>query len=210
MSGQGQHPQRRPTLTSRVSGQFGPIAAPSSLTDLYQAEQIDLIERFEILLSDNKYGKVDFPLRMIPDHELSEFLMPLKQNCGDVVTMEELLRGAKLAKIEHSLDMGMETSFLEESEKCSLEIQRSSAFWREPKDLLLTLAACCLASMTQGWDQVANGNLGWKEEFDIHVDPQDPNKSGAWKFAAVQAIPWFSASILGSYLSDPLSEFLGR
>ena len=161
-------------------------------------------------MRDNKFGIVDFPIRTIPDHELPEYLEPLKHNCGDTVTMEELERGAKLVKMEHSLDIGMDTALLTESEKQSLKIQRSSQFWREPKDLLLTLVACCLASMTQGWDQVANGNLGWKDEWHIVVDPHHPSDSGTWKFGAVQALPWFAASILGSYLSDPLSEYVGR
>lgn len=125
--------------------------------------------------------------------------------------MQELKESAQLAKQEHSLLIGQQVDGLTEAEKISLDIQRSKAFWREPKDLLLTLAACCLASTVQGWDQVANGNLGWTDAFGIQVDPRDPTKrGGTWKFAIVQAVPWFSASILGSYLSDPLSEFTGR
>lgn len=49
-------------------------------------------------MKDNRGGIVDFPLRTIPDHELPGYLEPLKENCGDVVTSEELLRGAILAK----------------------------------------------------------------------------------------------------------------
>ena len=49
-------------------------------------------------MRDNKYGEIDFPLRSIPDHELRDFLMPLKENLGDTVTLDELERGAELAK----------------------------------------------------------------------------------------------------------------
>lgn len=134
--------------------------------------QRDLIKRYESLMKDNKGGIVDSPLRTIPDHELPGYLEPLKAECGDVVTNEELLRGAILAKsmlgpfdqmlldhtetlqVEHSLDVGADTDILTEPERQGLEIQRSSAFWREPKDLLLTLQACCLASMVQGRSSV--------------------------------------------------------
>lgn len=128
-----------------------------------------------------------------------------------LVTLEELVESAKLAKQEHLLDIGQQVDGLTEGEKMALNVQRSKAFWRESKDLLLTLAVCCLASMIQGWDQVANGNLGWTDEFGIELDPRDYSKrADTWKFAIVQAVPWFSASFLGSYLSDPLSEFTGR
>ena len=49
-------------------------------------------------MRDNKYGEIDFPLRGIPDHEMEDFLAPLKESLGDTVTMEELKKGVKLAK----------------------------------------------------------------------------------------------------------------
>ena len=58
---------------------------------------------------------------------------------------------------------------------------------------------------------MANGNLGWIDTLGIQVDPRDPSHNGGTLiFAAVQSVPWFTAAILGSYLSDPLSEFSGR
>lgn len=135
--------------------------------------------------------------------------MPLHRKLKELVTMEELVESAKFAKQERSLAIGRYMDSLTSAEKWSLDIQRSGAFWREPKDLMVTLAACCVGSMVQGWDQAANGNLGWPGEF--RVDSGDPNTRGdTWKFAIVQAAPWFSASILGSCLSDPLSERTGR
>ena len=95
-------------------------------------------------------------------------------------------------------------------EKTSLKIQRSSAFWKEPKELLLTLFACSLASLTQGWDQAANGNLGWPSDFGLNVDINHPNRRDTWIFGGINSIMWFSAAILGSYLSDPISEHIGR
>ena len=111
----------------------------------------------------------------------------------------------------HLLDVGREVAIpLTAAEKHSLEIQRSSAFWKEPKELLLTLFACSLASLTQGWDQAATGNLGWPTEFGVSYDTNNPAGRDTWIFSGIQSIMWFSAAALGSYLSDPLSEHIGR
>ena len=111
----------------------------------------------------------------------------------------------------HLLDLGRAVAIpLTPGEKQSLEIQRSSAFWKEPKDLLLTLFACSLAGLTQGWDQAANGNLGWPADFKLNPDFKHPAGRDVWIFGGIQSIMWFSAAILGSYLSDPISEYIGR
>lgn len=183
---------------------------PQNLELERRPTQDQLILNFDRLLRDNRGGKIDNPIRYIPDDRLREYLEPLRDNCGDAVTMDDLERGAKLAKIEHALDLGMKTPLLTNSERESLKIQRSPAFWREPKDLQITLAVCCMAAMVQGWDQVANGNSGWPRALHKVEDPYEKNNDNTLIFAAVQAIPWFSASILGSYLSDPLSEYVGR
>ena len=115
-----------------------------------------------------------------------------------------------MARIEHSIDFGQGVNYSTTAEKEPLTVQRSSAVWLKPKSFCLTLVACCLASMSQGWEQVANGNSGWPDDFDTSVDHRDPRKrDGTLKFAIAQAVPWFSASILGSFLSAPLSEYTG-
>ncbi|KAL8772478.1 MAG: hypothetical protein Q9209_002430 [Squamulea sp. 1 TL-2023] len=172
--------------------------------------QHQLILNFDRLLRDNKGGTIDNPIRYIPDDQLREYLEPLRINCEDAVSMDDLERGAKLAKMEHALDLGVETRLLTTSERKSLDIQRSAAFWREPKDLQMTLAVCCIAAAVQGWGQVANGNPQWPKDLHKVLHPYERNTENTMIFAAVQAIPWFSAAILGSYLSDPLSEYLGR
>ena len=175
-----------------------------------------LIQHFHEYLTNNERGLIDHPIRYIQDHKLRQFLTPLHKKLVTktlefLVTLEELIGSAMLAKQDHALALGQRVAGVTDAEKVSLDIQRSSAFWREPKDLNLTIAACCIASMVQGWVQVANGNLGWPTEFGVQVDPRDPTKNNdTLKFAIVQAVPWFSASILGSFLSDPLSEFTGR
>ncbi|KAL8869867.1 MAG: hypothetical protein Q9174_003946 [Haloplaca sp. 1 TL-2023] len=174
-------------------------------------------ERIARYLTNNEAGIIDHPIRYIEDHELPLFLQPLHERLNGLVTMKELVESAKLAKQEHSIAIGLPVEGLTEAERIEMEIQRSSAFWREPKDLVITLVICGIAAMAQGWDQVANGNLGWTDTFQLQIDPRtEPQYRGSsheWdthKFAAVQAVPWFSAAILGPYLSDPLSEFTGR
>lgn len=129
-------------------------------------------------MTNNEGGVIDHPIRYIKNHKLPQFLPGLHKKLEGLVTMEELEESAKLAKQEHSLAIGQHVDGLTEGEKMSLDIQRSSAFWREPKDLPLTLAACCLASMVQGWIQVANGNLGWTYAFGIRFDPRNRKKRG--------------------------------
>ena len=57
-----------------------------------------LVGRFEKLMSDNKGGIVDFPLRFIPDDVLQASLRELRAKCNNAVTDEELVRGAELSK----------------------------------------------------------------------------------------------------------------
>jgi hypothetical protein len=42
------------------------------------------------------------------------------------------------------------TSFLQPHDWKAIEVQQSKKFWNEPKDLIITLVTCCVASMTQG------------------------------------------------------------
>ncbi|KAL8730065.1 MAG: hypothetical protein Q9181_004796 [Wetmoreana brouardii] len=176
-----------------------------------RATRKDLIKCFDKLMRDNKGGVVDFPLRYIEDYALEEALEPLREKCRGIVTSEELLRGAQLAKVGHMLDEGRPVNIhLTRAEKKALEIQRSSAFWNEPKDLLLTLFAASLASLTQGWDQAATGNLGWPKEFGLDIDIHDPEGRDVWIFGGIQSIMWFSAAILGSCKQMELYQVVDR
>jgi hypothetical protein len=95
------------------------------------------------------------------------------------VTVSELVIGARLARNYGNHSQGDDDSInatnqpinIETSSTCSankllgkpewiaIKNQESRRFWREPKGLLVTLFTCCMASLTQGWNQVANGNL---------------------------------------------------
>lgn len=139
-----------------------------------------------------------------------------EKHLEDVLGVELLIRAANLAKEEDPLDPAVDLDALEdlsETEKRAIERQRTVPFWRMPKDLLVVLLTCCLGALTQEWDQqaIAGANLGWPADFGLNVDLDNPNTNGIWIFGAVNAITYFSASVVGAYISDPLNEyFLGR
>lgn len=59
----------------------------------------------------------------------------------------------------------------------------------------------------------SNGaNLNWPRQLGLlNVDGCDPTGTDAWIFAIVNAMPYFSASLVGCWISDPINEyFFGR
>jgi MFS family permease len=136
-----------------------------------------------------------------------------KKHLEDVLDVGLLIRGARLAKDEDPLDPAVDLDSLEdlsEMEKRAIERQRNVPFWRMPKDLLVVMLTCCLGALTQGWDQqgIAGANLGWPGEFGLDINLDNANNNDIWIFGAVNAITYFSASVVGAYISDPLNEYL--
>lgn len=150
----------------------------------------------------------------MPDLDQSIRRLHHEKHLEDVLDVELLVRGANLAKEEDLLDPEVDLDAIEglsEMERQAIDKQRHLPFWRMPKDLLVILLTCCLGALTQGWDQqgIAGANLGWPEEFGL--DLSDSQSVDNWIFGAVNAITYFSASIIGAYISDPLNEyFFGR
>lgn len=148
------------------------------------------------------------------------------------VTVRELVIGARLARNygNHSQDADDSTDatdrrpvsissstcaanrLLGKPEWTALKNQESRKFWLEPKGLLVTLFTCCMASLTQGWNQVANGNLGWPAQLGLQGINDYGTGIDIWKFGAANAILWFSAALLGPCLLDPIchSSVFGR
>jgi len=89
-----------------------------------------------------------------------------------------------------------------------------NGFWGQPKQLRITIITLCVAALVQGWNQTAsNGaNLNWPEQLGLgKLVGCDPRGRAAWIFAVVNASSYLSASLVGCWLSDPLSEsFAGR
>jgi hypothetical protein len=113
---------------------------------------------------------------------------------------------------EHLLNLGQYQSLPDGApERAFLDQQKSLRLWKDPKDQILTLMVCCLASLTQGWQQVSNGNLGWPQAFGLNVDPNNPKNHDNWIFGVVNAIMWWSAAVSALLITDPLqSHVIGR
>ncbi|KAF2853721.1 MFS general substrate transporter [Plenodomus tracheiphilus IPT5] len=98
-------------------------------------------------------------------------------------------------------------------EKVAIEKQRSQGFWQQPRPLRVTIVTLCLAAIIQGWVQTGlNGaNNTWPDEL-LGSGPGLPKQTREiWIFGGVNAVLYFSASILGCFFSDPLqSLILGR
>ncbi|KAF2489983.1 MFS general substrate transporter [Lophium mytilinum] len=181
-------------------------------------------------LKDNPFEELDLPA--LKQHVKTLYAKHFEGK--HIVTENELQVGARLARNYgyHDPPKDLESqgsndrrrgslasslvsdqSLLEPHEWSAIKVQQSKIFWDEPKDLLVTMVACCIASMAQGWDQVANGNLGWPQEFGLTVTAQQTGRGrDIWIFGIVNAIMWFGAAICGPFLVDPVcySSFFGR
>jgi hypothetical protein len=138
--------------------------------------------------------------------------MHIQYKFKSLVTLKTFLTGATMAIDEHQLNLGQYHSLQEGApERTYLDQQQSLKLWKDPKDQILTLIVCCLASLTQGWQQVSNGNLGWPQAFGLNVDENNPANHDSWIFGIVNAIMWFSAAVSALLLTDPLqNQFIGR
>jgi hypothetical protein len=100
---------------------------------------------------------------------------------------------------------------LTDEERSALAHEVTNGFWAQPKQLKVTIACLAIGALVQGWNQTAsNGaNLNWPQQLGLQV-PQgcDPEGRSAWIFAVVNAMPYFAASCIGCWLSDPINEHL--
>jgi hypothetical protein len=135
-----------------------------------------------------------------------------KYGLESLVSLETFKEGANMAIDEHQLNMGQYHNLPDGApERAFLDQQKSLKLWKDPKDQVLTLMVCCLASLTQGWQQVSNGNLGWPHAFGLKVDVNNPTDHDSWIFGVVNAIMWWSAAVSALLITDPLqSHVVGR
>lgn len=80
--------------------------------------------------------------------------------------------------------------------------------WSLPITMWLTIAIASVGAGVQGWDQTgSNGaNLSFPQEFGIGTT----STRDTFLVGLVNAAPYISASILGVWLFDPMSIFMGR
>jgi hypothetical protein len=135
-----------------------------------------------------------------------------KYRLESLVDLDTFLAGANMAIDEHLLNLGQYDTLPDDAlERAFLDQQKSLKLWKVPKDQILTLVLCCLASLTQGWQQCSNRNLGWPETFGLDVDLINPANHDTWIFGVINAIMWWSAAVSAFLSTDPLqSHFFGR
>ncbi|KAL4802307.1 hypothetical protein BDV18DRAFT_154357 [Aspergillus unguis] len=137
-----------------------------------------------------------------------------RQNSGNavgtklenVVDKETFLRGAQLAR-DRTNEAGVPG--LTKVEYDALRVERTSNLFQQTKDLKVTILVTACSAITQGWQQssINASSLSWKNEFRKDSDPKfwDNNQILG---GLIDAAPWLSGSLIGTWLSDPLQEGL--
>ncbi|KAL4942533.1 major facilitator superfamily domain-containing protein [Aspergillus oleicola] len=122
----------------------------------------------------------------------------------DVVDQDVFLRGAQLAR-DPTNTAGIPG--LTKVEKDAHESEGKSGLFQLTKDLKVTILVTACAAMTQGWQQssINASSRGWQNEFRPEGDEYYWNDR---KLLAglIDAAPWLSGSLIGTWLSDPLQE----
>ncbi|RAH41869.1 MFS transporter [Aspergillus brunneoviolaceus CBS 621.78] len=129
----------------------------------------------------------------------------------EVISFEQFRKGAMIAR--HDSYQG--AVGLTPAEQQALENERNPSFWRQTQDLKVTILTTACAAIVQGWQQssINATSDSWQQSFPYN---SPDGKTCGWdehRYLAgfVNAAPWISASIIGTWLTDPLQEGgLGR
>ncbi|KAL8937673.1 MAG: hypothetical protein Q9216_004307 [Gyalolechia sp. 2 TL-2023] len=178
---------------------------------------------FEQLLKHNDLAIIENPLRRIPEDRLSGYIKSFhdQDNLANVVDVDTLIRGARLARDEEAFMAGEGADgYLSQVEAAALGKEKESSIWTESRELKIILLTCCVGSVVQGWAQgaIVGANQTWPKEFNLDLGKsfgssgQEQGQSrDIWLFSATNAIVYFAASSVGAFLCDPFTEiFLGR
>ncbi|KAG2421213.1 hypothetical protein HFD88_000829 [Aspergillus terreus] len=113
---------------------------------------------------------------------------------ADVVEVEVLVKGALVAQDPKNL------AELPHAEQKAIRFEHKAGFLQQTKDLKVTILTTACAAIIQGWQQstINASSPGWKLEWGIEN----------WNYipGLIDAAPWISGSIIGTWLSDPLQE----
>ncbi|KAF2153459.1 hypothetical protein K461DRAFT_286153 [Myriangium duriaei CBS 260.36] len=153
-------------------------------------------------------GNIDEPLLRLSPLELESVVKVFAKDTKLDAHLDILMKGAKLARNRGNFSLvpgltAAEIDLLEEQEK-------STSFLQQTKELQLTIVACAVAAVVQGWDQASinAANLRWPEDLGLATGLDQGHSHDIWLFAFVNAAPFLFASIVGAWLSDPLNEHL--
>ncbi|CAI7636544.1 unnamed protein product [Penicillium glandicola] len=152
--------------------------------------------------------RVDNPLVHQEYPQLEAEVTEFHERLGldSVVDLKTLIKGARVAKDRWAhatpglTPAELETIRKEEEDSLSLLQNRG---------LLVTIMATACAAITQGWQQsTINGSslLGWQNEFSLGSD----SDHDLLLVGLINAAPWLSGSLIGTWLSDPLQDKFGR
>ncbi|KAF2430709.1 MFS general substrate transporter [Tothia fuscella] len=162
------------------------------------------------LLENNTDALIDKPLSHLTHSELDEHVEQAFNRWGLPKYLLPLF--LKAGQVAQNPDDYKHVKDLTKEERAIFRKESKSTFWDETKALKLTIFACCLGAIVQGWNQTGSNaaNLNWPDEFGLQL--KTGNSSGksldTWSYAAVNAAPFLSAALGGCWLSDPLNEFL--
>ncbi|KXT03909.1 hypothetical protein AC578_9307 [Pseudocercospora eumusae] len=163
------------------------------------------------IFDDNDACLIDNPLIRLKPDEVESKCRQFVKNYG-LKNQEQIF--VKAGKILRDPEAWESVPSLTDEEKEALDNEVRHGFWKQPKELQVAIVTLCVAAVVQGWNQTAaNGaNLNWPRQLGLSVpDGCDPTGRDAWIFAIVNAAPYFAASLVGCWLSDPFNEyFLGR
>ncbi|KAI5123853.1 hypothetical protein M0805_005671 [Coniferiporia weirii] len=170
----------------------------------YAGRDSEARKREDFNLNSNMSAKIKNPLIGIPEDQLmadvEEFAAEKELN--DILPL--LKRGAIVAQNPTAFESvkGLEP---EEREALRYEVSHK---WKHPTALYVTIILCSIGAAVQGWDQTgSNGaNLSFPDDFGIGGN----STRDTFLVGVVNSAPYIGASVIGSWLSDPLNFYLGR
>ncbi|OGM51380.1 MFS transporter [Aspergillus bombycis] len=144
------------------------------------------------------------PLLLRTPDELEEDVRKFydRNHLQDVIDVELLVKGARIAQEPDNLY----TLELTPAEFKAIKDEKESGFWQQSKDLKVTILTTACAAITQGWQQstINASSGGWKH--DLHPQGEDWTHQHLLLGGFIDAAPWLSGSMIGTWLSDPLQE----
>lgn len=150
--------------------------------------------------------KLANPLRQFAREELISRARAFAVQCERPDLQDEFAKGALVAAHPGLFE---KEEMLTEEDKVSLR-RETTHKWDQPKTLYYMVVLCSLAAAVQGMDQSAiNGaNLFFPAQFGI---PQNVgSERNEWIHGMVNAMPYFSCSLIANWFTAPLNNYLGR
>ncbi|KAF7596889.1 hypothetical protein BBP40_011934 [Aspergillus hancockii] len=146
------------------------------------------------------------PLRLRTPDELEDDVRKFHKRVKleDVVDVELLIKGARIAYDPGNYE---NVPGMTPAEKKAIHDERKSGFLQTSKDLKVTILTTACAAITQGWQQstINASSSGWQHT--LHPEGEDKYWESRTLLAGlIDAAPWLSGSLIGTWLSDPLQE----